>query len=401
MAAQPTSYVLAGACLKNNLLIGCALERTECCLVDNDNSNCSSISSSDEHNFGNQTDDNVVVFRSSRQLSLTERPVGGVCLQRTSTVPIGECPSDGFCASTKSSCTNPDEFVTAYNNSSESCGLEQSQTTTPNDNNNIIINDDDNNNNNNTIPTQYGACLSNQTDTDATITTSIKFECLWSRRDCRSDWWLLPFSTTLANSDPSASSSSSSCGCDQVQTGACVSAEGLYCAVSAEGCDDASVFVPYHDLQVDCRLCPPLATPRPSPNPTLPLPTPSPTPNPTYTPLPPYSPRPTAPTSTTILVVEPTTTINNNGSSALLIGVVTGIVGVLMISLVVGIVWLVTKREAEWNKQHFAEQDSHDEEQEEDGQRRFKEKNSGDGAAGATAAAHDSYEFQRNPHELT
>jgi hypothetical protein len=178
----------------------CALERTVC----------------------NADEEEQLAFMSSRQIQNFANSHGGDCLKGATVrnSPLGRCVGSGstsssssYCASDRSLCA--DTGMIWYGPDTD----EAQGCTVAKD----LLRD---------IPTIYGKCG----DVD----------CVWSRQDC------------LESFQPQ----SSTCSCENVRVGGCVSPNDpsiVFCAISSEGCDDQMVYMSPNELSVstatDCFLC--------------------------------------------------------------------------------------------------------------------------------------------------
>jgi len=144
-------------------------------------------------------------FSSSREIEETPVGHGGNCFKYDTlkTFPLGKCIG-GPCGANAESCGNNNEFS---DDDTKSCTIQS---------------------------TGFGKCGD---------------RCSWSPNDCQNgEFWTFPVDD---------------CSCEKVSVGGCVTIIGTHtkvtCAVSRDGCDEASVWVAAMDLpfeqQYECTLC--------------------------------------------------------------------------------------------------------------------------------------------------
>ena len=306
-----TMFVKAGACVVNDVLQHCALEMTAC--------------------------DNANDFVSSHILMTTNDVVGAECLGQTGLVNVGRCESDNqHCASTASSCTYPEHFTPF----APECTVQDPQPMA----NGVT-----------TTSTLYGACYESSDinndvpqDPSATIppTDNDKITCLWNKAaGCNQPAKVDDSPVQQARLWFEAANvevfTGHTCGCEDVVTGACMADHGnYYCAVSANGCDADTEFIPAADLPglgMECRLCDsdqPIGVP-PTPAPVA-VNNKMPTANPTVTNRAPFSRAPVAVADTVGNGTLPSDTSDNG--SAILLGVLVSLVLVVAIAIILVVV---------------------------------------------------------------
>ena len=267
--------VQAGACIRDEGLVRCALEATTC--------------------------DDPTDFVSSRLLHHSKEGfVGRECLEEVETLAVGRCPLDDLCTGTANSCTDSKQFKPGYPGCTMMVDATAKQSSSP---------------------TLYGACANPR---------STEMECRWDRSECsiESGQFWVPAKNVIKNKRFGRD-----CTCDLVKTGACIAKDKqTYCAVSADACDDEANFVPANLLEgrTKCTLCASsstydlpstLSTPTPAPSSNLRFTTSA---NPTATPV---TPRPghTAVGQETI----------QNGTK-LVVGIVIGIVAACLVGTLLG-----------------------------------------------------------------
>eukprot|EP00548_Thalassiothrix_antarctica_P010694 CAMPEP_0194159316 /NCGR_PEP_ID=MMETSP0152-20130528/77761_1 /TAXON_ID=1049557 /ORGANISM="Thalassiothrix antarctica, Strain L6-D1" /LENGTH=997 /DNA_ID=CAMNT_0038868867 /DNA_START=53 /DNA_END=3046 /DNA_ORIENTATION=- len=156
------------------------------------------------------------------------------CLSQAGNVPLGQCtmPADnGICTGNKSNCGGCFETIEeCFEPNNGACTLEA----TENADGSLDF-------------AVFGICIDPANPSEG--------HCLWSRDECpQTDTWITP-NTWLEK----ASDIEDFCTCEKVFVGACQYDTGFVCAVSADACEDESLYTSAKELldmdSANCRLC--------------------------------------------------------------------------------------------------------------------------------------------------
>ena len=214
-------YVSPGACVSSQEVV-CALEASACPSTSRNGTPFTFFSSAQLHAASDTSNPGVICLA----LPMAELSAGGRCLADI---------DQRQCTSHATGCTVADRFSLHDN----TCNLEIDTTRvdalgSP-------------------LKTLYPKC---KRDTEGYLYG--KEYCVWDILDCNP--WETPQGQEVTMVGYPVSMFST-CTCDQVQTGACMTGQQYFCAVTQDACAADEVFVPYHVLHspygpgLDCRLC--------------------------------------------------------------------------------------------------------------------------------------------------